>query len=73
MFFFKKHDEPLEGLNNTIRTVFKDTPKLPTYLLAITVFNKNDFKGISGKTSSGKTVIIFNKKNICLAIVFKNN
>ena len=54
--YSKKYTEPIPGRNNSIRTVFQDTPKLPTHMLAITVFNSSDFKMVTGKTLSGKTV-----------------
>lgn len=59
--FGLKSEGPAPGAPNYLRTVFQDTPKLPTYMIALTVFNSNDFKSVSRKTSSGKTVNYFNK------------
>lgn len=52
-----KLDEPIYDLNNTLRTIFEDTPKIPTYLVAIAILNKKDFDVASITSYTGKKVI----------------
>jgi aminopeptidase N len=51
------YDESIEGINDTIRTVFKTTPRLPPYFIALTVFSKDDFDKVTGTTQNGNIPI----------------
>ncbi len=69
MFF--KYEEPIPLLDNTIRSFFYDTPKLPTHMISLSVFNKNDFKSVSRQALSGKKVCL-NLVSILLSILSLN-
>ena len=54
---------PINDGDEAIQTVFGKTPRLPTYLIAFTIFKQSLFSYVETKTNNNKTIVSPYKKN----------